>query len=236
MIIGVLTILAAISLVTFTFISSSSDQNRTSQSPLVYSNLPSPYPSPRYTIEAISPAEGKGPIDLTTPIVVTLSSPADNDVQLYIEPPIDFDRKISGNKLIFTPKTRYAPGTEYIYSIRFENQDYIPSSYAFRTSGSAISSLSHEVQSAPTELWEKNDIYNKEHRPDLYIKNKLPYANDFFVVRAELIDDPSFSYYQIVIEPKIDDEEVVRSEAQKWFEAIGLSEEQLSRVQVIYYF
>ena len=178
----------------------------------------------------------RSPPNLTLPITITLSSRPDKDGKHYIEPEVVFDRKISGNKLIFTPKTRYAPGTEYIYSIRFENQDFIPSSFTFTTTGIAIRSQSKESTKQPTELWDKSDAYQRQNRPDIYIKNKLPYENDFFVVRAELIDDPTFSYYQIVVEPKVDDEETVRAEAQKWFESIDLSEEQLSRVKIIYYF
>jgi len=91
-----------------------------------------------------------------------------------------------------------------------------------------------ESNSAPKNAVPTEEAYEKVYRPDLFISNKTPYQNEYFAITYTFKTQPS-GHFAFTVQLK-NDRAKAQQEFASWLTAQGLTNTQISTLDITYIF
>ena len=181
-------------------------------------------------IVSVYPKDGSENIDTNTSIRITFSrEPKKAEIDFSMGPDAVYSQEIKDNVLIITPWKPLAEGTLYTYSVNFTNDNQKVRLYRFVTSGELTEVLPDTRSEAfIAEVEEKEKV----NHPDIYITNRTPYEDSTFSITSSF-EPKTPAHYYFVITSKTDSDSVQQA-VNAWLQLQGLSEEQISQLDIRY--
>lgn len=203
-------------------------QNTTSNQTTVLS--PTPIQS-NLTVISTTPADGAKNLPVNEKITVTFNRNfAATEVDFSLLPTLLFATEIKDKNLIVTPQKPYEPGMTYTFVVRFPNSTILPRTYSFTTTGPTQQFL---PDTQPSGAFEREENFQRENNPDVFLSNQTPFENEYFSVISEFKTAPS-GHFAFQVTSKVQDTTLSKTEFTAWLKSLGLTDAQIATLDIQY--
>lgn len=180
---------------------------------------------------SVSPKDGTEKVSTNTKILITFSRPPkENEIDFSMGPDTIYSQKIKDNVLTITPRKPLAEGTLYTYSINFPDDKQKVRLYRFVTEGTSQKVL---PDTRSKDLITEAEEQERIDHPDIYITNRTPFENETFAITSDFEPKTPAHYFFSVVS-KIGDTESTQRAVDAWLQLQGLSEEQITELDIRY--
>lgn len=205
--------------------------NRPTATPIVM--VTQPQPDSSLQILSTDPQTGAASVPLDQPLKIQLSKsyPAEH-YDFAIGPKAEFILTADNSMVIVKPKTSWAPGVPYTYSL---SEKGIPGSlmytFTFTTVGPTVTAQPDTFPSGAAQIEEEN---LRRNNPDIYLSGKTPYENSYISVSSDFRSLPSDHFY-FTVTSKTGNKDQAKSEFEKWVISLKLTQDQISKLDVSFH-
>lgn len=205
----------------------SGTQNTTSNQPSALSPTST---QPNLFIISTVPSDEKTSVSLSEKITITFNRKITvSEIDFTLLPSLPVTTEINENIITVTPKDPYEPGMKYTFVIRFPNSTLLTRSYSFTTIGPTQPFL---PDTQPTGAAEKEDNFQKENHPDVFLSNQTPFENEMFSIESDFKSTPTgHFYFKIMLKGNY---ETSKKAVFDWMKSLGLLDTQIQKLDIEY--
>ncbi len=183
------------------------------------------------TIISIAPENEAKNVPAEEKIIITFNRKLEaSEVTVTLLPSLTVTTEIDENVLTVTPESPYKPGLKYTYVIRFPNTTILPKSYSFTTTGPTQPFL---PDTQPTGAAEKEDNFQRENHPDVFLSNQTPYKGSNFTITSEFKSTPS-GHFVFKVNLAGSDKSLAKNEFYNWLTSLQLTGQQITLLDIEY--
>ena len=191
---------------------------------------PSPMQS-NLTVISTTPQNEAKNIPAEEKIIITFNRKLEaSEVTVTFLPSLTVTIEIDENVLTVTPESPYKPGLKYTYVVRFPNTIILPKSYSFTTTGPTQPFL---PDTQPTGAAEKEDNFQRENHPDVFLSNQTPYKGSSFTITSEFKSTPS-GHFAFKVSLTGSDKSLAKNEFYNWLTSLQLTGQQITLLDIEY--
>lgn len=184
------------------------------------------------TVISITPEDEAKNIPAEEKIIITFNRKFEaSEVTVTLLPSLPVTTEIEENVLTVTPESPYKPGWRYTYVIRFPNTTILPKSYSFTTTGPTQPFL---PDTQPAGAVEKEDNFQRENHPDVFLSNQTPYKGSSFTVTSEFKSIPS-GHFAFKVNLTGSDKSLAKKEFNNWLTSFQLTGQQITSLDIEVY-
>lgn len=192
--------------------------------------LITPAPSRSLSVVASSIQDRQINVPLTSEIVITFNQEVNSSlISFNILPTPNYVFEIEQNRLIITPTEQLLPSTIYSFSVSSTKDNSLLTSVSFTTFGPTPTLL---PDTRPSGEPQNTEALLLQTRPDVFLSNKMPYENESFSATYTFVSQTP-SHFAFTIDPKGTTENA-RSSFINWAKSLGLSDAQISSLDISY--
>lgn len=202
-------------------------QIQTSPTPQEFTD-PSPTPDTRkYNIVKVEPADNSKAVSPDTNISIVFDKIPDSKlIDFSMHPQTQLQTSFYGNSLTVNPLQDLAPGTQYTYIIKYNNDSLPSKTYTFTTVGEFKGPQNTEPEGAA----QIEEEFQKQNHPDVFLSNKTPYTSSSFDLTSDFVGGEG-GHFQFTFFQKSENAQI---DFMDYLKSLGMTDEQIAGLDIIY--
>jgi len=177
-------------------------------------------------IISVLPLDKELNVPLNSPIVITFDRKfKPNEIAFSFAPDIITKSTVAENVLTVTPLVSFQSGMQYTYIIKYAATPIPSSTYSFTTEGDLRPLPDTRVEEAVI----KENEFQKQNHPEVFLANQTPYSSGTFEITAEFDNTLQNPHFVFSVSLKSSSG---KADFDAWAMSSGLSQEQLALLDI----
>ena len=191
-------------------------------------SMPLPNTGQNLFVTTTNPRDGETNVSVNKTLTITFNRTLALDEAIFdMIPQTAVTKRVSGNQLFISPVKKLQSKTMYIFSVLY-SKGGSSRVFTFVTEGEGPVKIYAPDQSSKNTA----DNYDREHNPDLFLRNQIPYYESKFSITGDFSTQTGYYFFKVQLSG---DKDQAKQTFITWLHKLGLKDDQIAKLDITYY-